>query len=150
MKYLCGFGLVFAVLLVGSSADAEWEADSGDKVQVNAARAIADFRERLPRTEQYFELAYGYVILPSVTRVGFGFGGAYGKGIVIEGDGAIGTTKFWQFSSGIQAGAKKLQHDYLFQGQASPRLLQEGRTAVHGAGWTGVRNGRCSRHSRVQ
>jgi len=106
MKCLCTFGLVFAALLVGSSAGAEWEADSGDKVQVKAARAIADFRDRIPRTELYFEQAYGYAILPSVTRVGFGFGGAYGKGVVVEGDGAIGRTKFWQFSSGIQAGAK--------------------------------------------
>ncbi len=106
MKNLRTFVLVYALLLVGQSADAAWEADSADKLQVNAARAIADFRERIPRTEQYFEQAYGYAILPSVTRVGLGFGGAYGKGVVIEGDGAIGTTKFCQFSSGIQAGAK--------------------------------------------
>ncbi len=97
---------LLTVLLIGQSAGATWEADSEVKIQVKAARAIADFRERIPRTEQYFEQAYGYAILPAVTRVGFGFGGAYGKGIVIEGDGAIGGTKFFQFSSGIQAGAK--------------------------------------------
>ncbi len=106
MKFTRAFGLVFAVLLIGQSTGAAWEADSGDKIQVKAARAIADFRERIPRTEQYFEHAYGYAILPAVTRVGFGFGGAYGKGIVIEGDSTIGRTKYWQFSSGIQAGAK--------------------------------------------
>ena len=44
--------------------------------------------------------------MPAVTRVGFGFGGAYGKGIVIEDDSTIGRTKYWQFSSGIQLGAK--------------------------------------------
>ena len=106
MKDLRSIGLVFAVLLVWHPAGAAWEADGGDEIQVKAALAIAEFRERIPRTEQYFEQAYGYAILPSVTRAGFGFGGAYGKGIVIEGDGAIGRTKFWQFSSGIQAGAK--------------------------------------------
>ena len=106
MKFTRAFGLVFAVLLIGQSTGAAWEADSGDKIQVKAARAIADFRKRIPRTEQYFEQAYGYAILPGVTRVGFGFGGAYGKGIVIEGDSTIGRTKYWQFSSGIQLGAK--------------------------------------------
>ena len=70
MKMLRTFGLVFAVLLIGHSAGAAWEADTGDKIQVKAARAIANFRERLPRTEQYFEQAYGYAILPSVTRAG--------------------------------------------------------------------------------
>ncbi len=106
MMRLYTLGLILSVLLIGHSAVAEWEADSNVKIQAKAARAIADFRKRIPRTEQYFEQAYGYAILPSVTRVGFGFGGAYGKGIVIEGDGAIGRTRFWQFSSGIQAGAK--------------------------------------------
>jgi lipid-binding SYLF domain-containing protein len=106
MKGLRIIGLAIAVLLIGQSAGAAWEADSEIKIQVNAARAIADFRKRIPRTEQFFEQAYGYAILPSVARVGFGFGGTYGRGIVIEGDGAIGSTNFWQFSSGIQAGAK--------------------------------------------
>lgn len=106
MRGLRIISLVIAVLLIGESAGAAWEADSEIKIQAKAARAIADFRKRIPRTEQYFEQAYGYAILPSVTRVGFGFGGAYGKGIVIEGDSAIGRTKYWQFSSGIQAGAK--------------------------------------------
>ena len=106
MNCLRAIGMLFAVLLMGHSAGAEWEADSGDEIQVKAALAIAAFHEKVPRTDYFFDNAYGYAILPSVTRVGFGFGGAYGKGIVVEGDVAIGRTKFWQFSSGIQAGAK--------------------------------------------
>lgn len=115
MKGLRMFGLLVAVLLTGHPAGATWEADAGEKIQVNAARAIAEIRERLPRTEQYFEQAYGFAIFPSVTRVGFGFGGAYGKGIVIEGDVAIGTTKFWQFTSGIQAGARNFSMIVFFK-----------------------------------
>lgn len=115
MKGLRSIGLLIAVLLIGQAAGAAWEADATDKTQTKAADAIAKFRERIPRTEQYFEQAYGYAILPSVTRVGFGFGGAYGKGIVIEGDSAIGTTKFFQFTSGIQAGAKNFSMIVFFK-----------------------------------
>ena len=115
MKGLSTFWLVFAVLLIGNSADAEWDPEAGDKLQMKAARAIAGFREKHPRTEKYFEQAFGYAILPSVTRAGVGFGGAYGKGIVIEGDSAIGTTKFWQFTSGIQAGAKNFSMIVFFK-----------------------------------
>lgn len=115
MKGLRSIGLLIAVLLIGQAAGAAWEADATDKTQTKAADAIAKFRERIPRTEQYFEQAYGYAILPSVTRVGFGFGGAYGKGIVIEGDNAIGTTKFFQFTSGIQAGAKNFSMIVFFK-----------------------------------
>lgn len=115
MKSLGMIGLVAAMLLFGNPASAAWEPDTGDKTQVKAARAIADFREQLPRTEHYFEEAYGFAILPSITRVGFGFGGAYGKGVVIEGDRAIGTTKFMQFTSGIQAGAKNFSMIVFFK-----------------------------------
>ncbi len=132
MKVLRTFGLVFAVLLIGHSAGAAWEADIGDKIQVKAARAIANFRERLPPTEQYFEQAYGYAILPSVTRAGFGIGGAYGKGIVIEGDSAIGTTKFWQFTSGIQAGAKNFSMIVFFKDKEALDYFKTGELQFMG------------------
>ena len=99
---------IFLILIVasGPQAVAEWQADPTDDRQVKAAAAIEQLRERIPRTQMFFDEAYGYAILPSVTRIGVGFGGAYGRGIVIEQDSAIGTTSFWQFTSGIQAGAK--------------------------------------------
>ena len=99
---------IFLVLIVagGPQAFAQWQADPADARQVKAAAAIEQLRERIPRTQMFFDEAYGYAILPSVTRIGVGFGGAYGRGIVIEQDSVIGTTSFWQFTSGIQAGAK--------------------------------------------
>ena len=127
MKGLRMIGLVFMLLLVGQSAGAAWEADGADKKQMKAAAAIIKFRERIPRTEQYFEQAYGYAILPSVTRVGFGFGGAYGKGFVIEGDNAIGTTKFFQFTSGIQAGAKNFSMIVFFKDKEALENYQSGK-----------------------
>jgi lipid-binding SYLF domain-containing protein len=126
MKGLRMFALAVAVLLMGHPAGAAWEADAGDKIQVKAARAIAEIRDRLPRTEQYFEQAYGFAIFPSVTRVGFGYGGAYGKGVVIEGDSAIGTTKFWQFTSGIQAGAKNFSMIVFFKDKEALEYFKTG------------------------
>lgn len=95
------------ILFVGGSpARAEWQANPDDKRQVQAATAIARFHEKKPQMQPYFEKAYGYAILPGVTRIGIGFGGAYGKGVVVEGDELIGHTSFAQFTSGIQMGAK--------------------------------------------
>lgn len=107
--------LIIALAFPAQSAFAEWTADPDDKRQVKAEKAIEQFRERIPRTERYFDEAYGYAILPSVTRVGFGFGGAYGKGIVIEGNEVIGTTGYWQFSSGIQMGARNFSMIVFFK-----------------------------------
>ncbi len=97
---------IIVFLMVAPSTFAEWQPDPDDKRQVSAADIAARMQDRIPRSRAYFEDAYGYAILPSVTRFGFGYGGAYGRGIVVEGDSVVGTTSFWQFTSGIQAGAK--------------------------------------------
>ena len=98
--------LLAAALVTPGMAAAQWRPDSGDRLQVRAAEAVALFRKRAPDTAAYFEDAYGYAVWPSITRVGVGFGGAYGKGILVERDEAVGESAYWQFTSGIQAGAK--------------------------------------------
>ena len=128
--------LPIAVLLVVQPASAAWEADTAVKLEVKAANAIANIREKLPRTEKYFEQAYAFAILPSVTRLGFGFGGAYGKGIVVEGDNAIGVTKFWQFTSGIQAGAKNFSMIVFFKDAEALDYFRTGD--VHFMGQAGL------------
>ncbi len=107
--------LMVTIAVGGMQAFAAWKADPDVKRQVKAARAIADIRGRIPRSEIFFEDAYAFAILPSVTRVGLGFGGAYGKGIVVEGDDVIGTTGFRQFTSGIQAGARNFSMIIFFR-----------------------------------
>ena len=97
-------GVAIAVLAQSSIALADWQPDSSDKKQMKAQAAIEKIRDKIPRSAMYFDEAYGFAILPSVTRAAVGFGGAYGKGFVIEGDKLIGTTGFWQFTSGIQLG----------------------------------------------
>ena len=124
--------LMVSWLFVTASAHADWSADPGEKVQVKAEQAITAFRERVPRTEMYFDQAYGYAIFPSVTRVGLGFGGAYGKGIVIEGSAAIGTTKYWQFTSGIQAGARNFSMIVFFKDSAALENYQASKTQFMG------------------
>ena len=131
MNRLIGMMIISWVLAV-SPAQADWIADSSDKVQVKSEAAIAAFRERVPRTEMYFEQAYGYAIFPSVTRAGFGFGGAYGKGIVVEGSTAVGSTKYWQFTSGIQAGARNFSMIVFFKDKAALENYQASKTQFMG------------------
>ncbi len=122
----------FASLLVALPAAAEFAADPDDKRQVNAATAIEIMRSRIPRSEQYFNDAYGIAVLPSVTRFGIGFGGAYGKGIVIEGDTAIGGTGFWQFTSGLQAGIRNFTMVLFFKDKEALEDYKEGKLQFMG------------------
>lgn len=129
------FGLcamVVAATLVTGPAGAEWQADSDDRRQVKAARAIASIRDRIPASQSYLEDAYGFAILPSVTRLGFGFGGAYGRGLVVEADAVIGTTGYWQFTSGIQAGARNFSMIILFRDKAALEEYKAGKTQFMG------------------
>lgn len=92
--------------LTAPAALADWEPEPSDEKQVKAGEILARMREKMPQLDPYFEQAYGYAIIPGITRIGIGFGGAYGRGVVIEQDEAIGRTSFAQFTSGIQLGAK--------------------------------------------
>lgn len=120
------FFMVVTLVLVTSGARAEWQAEASDKQQQKAATAISQMRAKIPRTEPYFEQAYAYAILPSVTRFGLGFGGAGGKGLVIEGEKAIAATRFWQFTSGIQAGAKNFSMIVFFKDKDALDLFKSG------------------------
>ena len=130
MKRLIMFVLI-SILLAALPTRAEWQPDDS-KLQVTAEQAIAAFRDRVPRTEAYFDQAYAFVVFPSVTRIGFGFGGAYGKGIVIDADQTIGLSKYWQFTSGIQAGARNFSMMIFFKDKQALEYYQEGKTQFMG------------------
>jgi len=110
-------GVMMFTLAVGSSAMADWQADPSSSKQLKAQATIEKIKEKIPRSAMYFEEAYGYAILPSITRAAVGFGGAYGKGFVIEGDTLIGTTGFWQFTSGLQLGVNNFSMIVFFKDQ---------------------------------
>ncbi len=98
--------IVLLGVVILSPANAEWQADDSIKLQRKSAAAIDAVRKRYEGIESYFDDAYGYAVFHSIKRIGLGFGGAYGKGVLIEQNELVGTSGYWQFSSGIQAGAK--------------------------------------------
>lgn len=114
------------ILLSSAPASAEFVADSGNELQANVAAAIQRLRAEVPRSEPFFEDAYAIAVMPSVTRIGIGFGGAYGKGLVIEGDAAVGRTSFWQFTSGIQAGIKNFTMILFFKDKLTLDIYKQG------------------------
>ena len=114
--------IVYAAFLgfcLNAPASAEWQADTSDKKQAKAAAALGKFKEKHPQMQPYFDQAQGYAIIPGITRVAIGFGGAYGRGLVIEGDELIGWTSFTQLSSGLQLGAKYFSMIVFFKDQAT-------------------------------
>jgi len=128
--------IVFLIIALQPVATAEWQADSGDKLQTRAAKSIEKIKTKVERSHPFFEDAYAYAVWPGITRVAFGFGGAYGKGVVVEQDEAVGTVSYWQFSSGIQVGAKNFAMIVFFKDKETLESLQRGEWQF--AGQAGV------------
>ena len=125
LKTILAAFCLLALPTMAPVAAAEWQPDPGDKWQARSHEAVQRIREEIPKTEKYFEDAYGYAVLPRIGRIGAGFGGAYGKGLVFEDGELIGKTGFWQFTSGIQAGVKSFSMIVFFKDQ---RALEYFRT----------------------
>ena len=119
-------------LTLGAGANAEWTADEGDRLQQRAQAAIERVRAEVERSHPYFEDAYAMAVWPGITRVALGFGGAYGKGVVIEQGKAVGTVKYWQFSSGIQAGAKNFALIIFFKDKEALEGLKQNKAQFTG------------------
>ena len=131
-KYLAAMLVALLMLGAESGAAEEWRAEEGDRLQERAEKAIARVRAEVERSHPYFEDAYAMAVWPGITRVALGFGGAYGKGIVIEQGEAVGTVKYWQFSSGIQAGAKNFALIIFFKDKAALEGLKRNDTQFTG------------------
>lgn len=123
---------ILSLLVAAGAADAAWKPDPENAIEAASGEAIADIRERIERSRSFFDDAYGMAVYPSVTRIGFGFGGAAGKGILIEGDEVIGTTRYWQFTSGIQAGARNFSMVILFRDKQALDYFKQGKAQFMG------------------
>ena len=131
-KHLAAMLVALLTLGLGNGAAAEWRADEGNRLQERAEKAIEKVRAEVERSHPYFEDAYAMAVWPGITRVALGFGGAYGKGVVIEQGKAVGTAKYWQFSSGIQAGAKNFALIIFFKDKAALEGLKRNDTQFTG------------------
>ena len=131
-KYLTTMLVAALTLGLGTGAAAQWQAEEGNRLQERAEKAINRVRAEVERSHPYFEDAYAMAVWPGITRVAAGFGGAYGKGVVIEQGEAVGTVNYWQFSSGIQAGAKNFALIIFFKDKAALEGLKRNDTQFTG------------------
>lgn len=131
-KFLGTTLVALLTLGLGTGSAAEWQAEEGNRLQERAEKAIARVRAEVERSHPYFEDAYAMAVWPGITRVALGFGGAYGKGVVIEQGEAVGTANYWQFSSGIQAGAKNFALIIFFKDKETLEGLKRNNTQFTG------------------
>lgn len=69
------------------------------------------------KSGQFFDHAYGYAVFPTIGKVGFIIGGAYGEGRVFEQGRYRGQTSMTQASIGWQMGGQAYSQIVFFQDQ---------------------------------
>jgi len=136
------FLLTFVIIfLSGSYASAGWDPDKLEKISTSkkakVEATIDMFLEEDPDLQRFFDKSYGYAIFPTVGKGGIGIGGAYGKGVVYEGEKVIGKTSLKQLSYGFQLGGQGYSEIIFFKDKAALETFIDGNYEF-GAGVSAV------------
>ena len=122
--------LIFAslalVAIQAVAAEPTWQADPGDSLQQASAAAVARFAER-EDLQRFFDEAHAYAIFPKVRRVALAFGGAWGKGLVIQNGKLIGRAEQRQLTLGASLGGQSHSQILFFRDAEALETFQLGR-----------------------
>ncbi|MCK6371062.1 MAG: hypothetical protein L6Q83_06985 [Gammaproteobacteria bacterium] len=143
--------LVAALLIAQASvSQAAWAPDPGNRLEVAAARTVAEWRAADPSLEPFFTDACAVAVFPRIVRVGLGAGYARGRGVLIAADRVTGEVVQSALSLGLQAGGEAHSQLIFFRtceavelfkagnlGWVSGRMEFGGRASA-AAPWTGV------------
>ena len=108
--------IALAFLLAPAAAQAQG-ADS--KLHAGALAAVERVKKVDPGTDKFFKESAGYVVFPTVSKVGFIVGGGHGEGELFEGGKATGTATLTLGNIGLQAGAQEYSEIIFFQDAAA-------------------------------
>ena len=104
--------------------------DGGQKIDAAADAALNYLYGTEPATRGWGERAAGILIMLDVTQAGFGFGAAFGRGVLRIGDVSVDYYSSTQGSVGLQIGAQKFSHVLFFM---TDEALADFRSS---SGWT--------------
>lgn len=94
-------------------SEAQMTQDIGEVEFEDTIRAF----QKSPQSAAFFEASYGYAVFPTIGKVGFVFGGAYGEGRVYEQGRYAGNVNVTQATFGFQFGGQAFSQIIFFQDQ---------------------------------
>lgn len=108
----------------GTSSGARYKIDN------NVAQTIKGMKSELPFTADIAERAAGMLVMPTISKAGFGFGGSYGEGALVIGGASVDYYNLIAASFGFQAGAQQFSSVLFFMDGDHLRGFRER------SGWT--------------
>ena len=92
--------------LVGGCSTAPKSEAGREDLRDESEVTLRSFEREDADLKDFLNNAAGYVMFPSIGKAAFIVGGAYGRGVVYEGDKQSGFASMNQASAGLQAGAQ--------------------------------------------
>jgi lipid-binding SYLF domain-containing protein len=99
------FALFLASLAMLAAPDVATAA-TADEINASANDTLHRFVEQNPSAQELGRKAAGALVFPSIIKAGFGFGGAYGEGVLIVHGNAAGYYNIVSASFGFQMGVQ--------------------------------------------
>jgi lipid-binding SYLF domain-containing protein len=93
------------------------EAASAAKIDAEANETLHSFVRQVPGARELANKAAGILVFPSVIKAGFGFGGEYGEGILLNRDRVDGYYNLISGSFGFQIGVQQRSIIIMFMTQ---------------------------------
>ena len=98
--------LKFLLVTVALFATASAVAASAEKINSEANKALAVFKEEVNGADVFLNQAVGYLVFPKVYKVGIGIGGETGEGVLRVGGSTVAYYRTTSGSVGFQLGAQ--------------------------------------------
>ena len=91
--------------------------DGAAEIDARTASTLSFMYETYPQTQELAGRAAGMLVMPLVTEVGLGLGGAYGRGALKIGESTVDYYSTTSGSAGLQIGAQQFSHVLFFMTQ---------------------------------
>jgi lipid-binding SYLF domain-containing protein len=117
--------VALALVLCGCASVPKTESDKKE-LSKEVSAAIERLKVRDPSIDKFFANSSGYVVLPSVGKGGFIFGGAAGDGQVFAGGSPIGYCSMNQGSVGATVGGQVFDEFIFFEDAAALKQFTDG------------------------
>lgn len=86
-------------------------------IDARVARTLQYMYSEYPGTREIANVASGMLVMPLITEVGLGLGGAYGRGALMVGQSTVDYYSAVEVSGGIQIGAQQYAHVLFFMSE---------------------------------
>src|SRR5689334_17085588 len=118
-----------AIVLFTGCSTAPKTANDQANLRDQATATLNKFKRQDTSLEAFMNKAYGYAIFPSVGKGGLVVGGAFGRGVVYQGNQVVGYTKLEQGTVGFQAGGQDYAELIVFENEAALNKFKSGSYA---------------------